>query len=108
MLVRDLGETARLDAARVADLVLAADEVASNSVCHGGGRGILRIWLDPEAVVCDVRDAGRLDDPMVGRRRPRPEQAGGRGLWMANQLCELLQIRSSRAGTIVRLHVERG
>jgi anti-sigma regulatory factor (Ser/Thr protein kinase) len=108
LLVRELGEKARLDAARVGDLVLAADEVASNSVRHGGGRGILRIWLDPEAVVCDVRDGGRLDDPMVGRRRPRPEQAGGRGLWMANQLCELLQIRSSNAGTTVRLHVERG
>jgi len=106
--VRDLGAKARLRATRLADLVLAADEVATNSVRHGGGRGTLRVWLDDRAVVCDVRDAGRLDDPMVGRRRPRIDQIGGRGLWLVNQLCELVQIRSSKAGTTVRLHVERG
>jgi anti-sigma regulatory factor (Ser/Thr protein kinase) len=107
MLVRDLGAKARLRATRLADLVLAADEVATNSIRHGGGRGTLRVWVDDHAVFCDVRDAGRLDDPMVGRRRPRPDQIGGRGLWLVNQLCELVQIRSSTAGTTVRLHVER-
>jgi len=106
-LVRSLGAKARLGATRLADLVLAADEVATNSIRYGGGRGVLRIWLDHDAVVCDVRDAGRLDDPMVGRRRPRPDQIGGRGLWLVNQLCELVQIRSSTAGTTVRLHVGR-
>jgi anti-sigma regulatory factor (Ser/Thr protein kinase) len=106
-LVHDLGAKARLGATRIADLVLAANEVATNSIRHGGGRGTLRVWLDDRAVVCDVRDAGRLHDPMVGRRRPRPDQIGGRGLWLVNQLCELVQIRSSTAGTTVRLHVER-
>lgn len=106
-LVHDLGAKARLGATRVADLVLAADEVATNSIRHGGGRGTLRVWLDDRAVVCDVRDTGRLHDPMVGRRRPRPDQIGGRGLWLVNQLCELVQIRSSTAGTTVRLRVER-
>jgi hypothetical protein len=28
-------------------------------------------------------------------------------MWLVNQLCELVQIRSSMAGTIVRLHIER-
>jgi len=106
-LVRYVGAEAGLDATRIADLVLAADEVASNSVRHGGGGGVLRIWLDEHAVVCEIRDSGRLPDPMAGRRRPRPEQTGGRGLWMANQLCELVQIRSSSAGTTVRLHIAR-
>jgi anti-sigma regulatory factor (Ser/Thr protein kinase) len=30
---------------------------------------------------------------------------GGYGLWLANQVCDLVQVRSSPAGTTVRLHV---
>jgi hypothetical protein len=29
---------------------------------------------------------------------------GGYGLWIANQMCELVQIRSGDGGTVVRLH----
>jgi hypothetical protein len=50
---RDLEEAAEPFAA----LVLAVDEVATNSLRHGGGRGTLRIWRDADAVVCEVRDA---------------------------------------------------
>jgi anti-sigma regulatory factor (Ser/Thr protein kinase) len=107
VLARDMGVRAGLAPTRVSDLALAVDEIATNSIRHGGGRGILRIWIDDQAVFCDIRDAGRLDDPLVGRRRPSPEQLDGRGMWLVNQLCELVQIRSSMAGTIVRLHVER-
>ena len=32
------------------------------------------------------------------------DRAGGRGLWIANQLCDLVQVRSGAAGTTVRLH----
>ena len=34
-------------------------------------------------------------------------QPGGYGLWLANQLCDLVQIRSLPAGTAVRLHMRR-
>ena len=30
-----------------------------------------------------------------------------RGLWLANQLCDLVQIRTLPAGTVVRLHMNR-
>jgi anti-sigma regulatory factor (Ser/Thr protein kinase) len=107
VLTRDMGVRAGLAPGRICDLALAIDEVATNSIRHGGGKGVLRIWIEDDAVFCDVRDAGQVDDPLVGRRRPSPEQIGGRGMWLVNQLCELVQIRSSRAGTIVRLHLER-
>jgi two-component sensor histidine kinase len=55
---------ASLDPARTADLVLAVDEVATNSLRHGG-----------------------------------------RGLWMVNQLCDLVQLRSFPDGAAVRVHV---
>lgn len=98
---------AGLGTARAHDLVLAVSEVAANSVRHGGGAGLLRIWEEPEAIVCDVRDAGHIRDPLVGRERPALDQQNRRGLWIANQLCELVQVRSFDTGTVVRLHMRR-
>jgi anti-sigma regulatory factor (Ser/Thr protein kinase) len=90
---------------RAGDLVVAVNEVATNSVRHGGGEGVLRIWRDSDGVICDVRDAGRIDRPLAGRERPIAEQVGGYGLWLANQLCELVQVRSFATGGAVRLHM---
>ena len=72
---------------------------------HGGGRGTLRIWREPDALLCEVADAGRLDQPLVGRERPLAGQPGGRGLWLVNQLADLAQIRCFEAGSVVRLHM---
>jgi hypothetical protein len=33
-----------------------------------------------------------------------PDAYSGRGIWIANQLCELVQIRSAPPGTVVRVH----
>lgn len=96
--------SAGLTAERTADLVLAVHEVAVNSAQHGRGASELRIWETDEALVCEVRDSGRIADPMVGRRPPPWEDEHGRGLWMANQLCDLVQVRSGEAGTTVRIH----
>jgi anti-sigma regulatory factor (Ser/Thr protein kinase) len=98
-------QAAGLSPAQTADLVLAANEIATNSLCHGGGSGTLRMWRDGDTVVCEVRDRGFIDDPMVGRRRPVTYRDGGRGLWLANQLCDLVQIRSNTSGTVVRMHM---
>ena len=38
---------------------------------------------------------------------PRRTPVGGRGLWIANQLCELVQVRTFLTGSVVRLHVRR-
>jgi anti-sigma regulatory factor (Ser/Thr protein kinase) len=102
--------SAGLPEARVQDVMLAANEVATNSLLHGGGTGLARIWNDEATFVCEVCDRGTIDDPLVGRRRPSVNRVEGRGLWMANQLCDLVQIRSSASGTVVRLQVraERG
>ena len=96
---------AGLDRDRAADLVLAVNELAANSVRHGGGRGVLRSWRTPEALVCEVRDAGRIDDPLAGRGLPDDSHQSSRGLWLVNQLCDLVQLRSLRDGVTVRLHM---
>ena len=96
---------AGLSPARAYDLVLAVNEVLTNSIRHGGSSGTLRIWQEDDRLVCEIEDRGRLSDPLADRRRPDPEQPNGRGLWMANQLCDLVQLRSPAHGTIVRLHM---
>ncbi len=94
---------------RSAELALAVTEAATNSVRHGGGRGVLRTWEQDAALVCEVRDDGRIDDPLAGRRVPSPAAENGRGLWLVHQLGDLVQVRSGgdgdgTAGTAVRVH----
>jgi anti-sigma regulatory factor (Ser/Thr protein kinase) len=103
--VRALAADAGLHAHRVDDLVLAANELASNSVRHGGGTGDVTLWRDSDSVWCDVVDDGTIVDPMVGRRRPPEDDLGGRGVWIAHQVCDLVQVRSDDRRTHVRVRI---
>lgn len=100
---------AGLDARRRTDFVLAVGEATTNSVAHGGGYGTLRLWTDRGVHTAEVRDRGRLADPLAGRRRPSPESAdGGRGLWMIHQLCDLVETRAGSGGLVLRMHMAAG
>ncbi len=99
---------AELPQARRADVVFAVNELATNSIRHAGGSGELELWVMPERVVAEVRDHGRMDNPLVGRVNPDELLSEGLGLWMVNQMCDLVQIRSGRGGTTVRVHFKRG
>jgi anti-sigma regulatory factor (Ser/Thr protein kinase) len=94
-----------LDPERTANILLATSEVATNSVRHAGGRGTLRVWREPDALLCEVHDSGSIVSPLVGLERPGPSQLEGRGLWLVNQLCDLVQVRSTPSGSVVRLHM---
>lgn len=98
-------ERAGMDSRTVADVVTATSELAANSVMHGGGSGTLRLWRENGSLLVEVEDEGLIEEQLVGRLRPGLTQEGGRGLWLANQLCDLVQIRSGESGTVVRLHV---
>ena len=98
-------EAAGMDPIAAADLATATSELAANSVMHGGGSGTLRLWHEDSRLLAEVEDRGRIEEPLVGRLRPDISQEGGRGLWLANQLCDLVQIRSGERGTTVRLHL---
>jgi anti-sigma regulatory factor (Ser/Thr protein kinase) len=103
--VATVARAAGMAPSRIEDLILAVSEIAANSIRHGGGHGVLRVWDDDAAMVCEVRDDGRFADALAGRRRPEEGQQGGYGLWIANQLCELVQVRTFAAGSVVRLHM---
>ncbi len=96
------------EASRSADLALAVHEAAVNSIRHGGGSGVLRLWTKGGVAICEIEDSGRIHDPLAGRRLPSPDSRTGRGLWMINQLCDLVQIRATATGTVVRLHQRVG
>jgi anti-sigma regulatory factor (Ser/Thr protein kinase) len=102
---REAAVATGLDAQTVDDAVLAVNEAVDNAVRHGGGRGQLRSWTDRGTFVCEIRDRGRMGDPLVGRRRPSIGQAGGRGLWLMTQVCDLVQIRRVDGGQVVRLRL---
>jgi anti-sigma regulatory factor (Ser/Thr protein kinase) len=90
---------------RLNDLVLAVHELATNSLRHAGGAGLLRVWQSDTTFYCEIRDFGRISDPLAGREHPPELLGGGRGLWIVNHLCDLVQVRSSPTGTVVRVQM---
>lgn len=94
-----------LTADRRSDLVFAVNEAATNAIRHGDGGCTTRIWHDGRSVVTEVSFEASLDDPLAGRRRPDADAIDGRGLWLINQVCDLVELRSSPAGTTLRMHV---
>ncbi|OLB80904.1 MAG: anti-sigma regulatory factor [Actinobacteria bacterium 13_2_20CM_2_71_6] len=97
---------AGLSRGRVADLQLAANELAANAIVHGGGGGRLRMWRAARQVVCEVRDRGRAVARLAGRVPPGPDSLGGRGLVLVNFVSDLVRIHTGPAGTAVRCYLD--
>jgi anti-sigma regulatory factor (Ser/Thr protein kinase) len=94
-----------LSSRRLADFVFAVNEAAENVLLHGAGSGRLRIWNDGVNVVGEVSGPGVVIDALAGRLRPSADALSGRGLWLVNQVCDLVQLRTGEAGTTVRLQL---
>ncbi|MGW0364638.1 anti-sigma factor RsbA family regulatory protein [Streptomyces sp. NPDC002990] len=102
-----LAQAARLGMAgeRLLDVELAVAELTTNSVVHGGGRGTLAVWAEQGQLVVEVRDAGRLTDPLAGRRPPTHGQVGGRGLMLVHYVSDLVRVHTGDDGTTVRFYL---
>ncbi|WP_158647528.1 sensor histidine kinase [Actinoplanes sp. ATCC 53533] len=93
---------------RVENLLLALSEVATNGIRHGGEQRELRVWLTDEAVVCEVTDDGTVPPgPLAGYLPPRPGVIGGMGLWLVQQLCDAMAIRTVNGLTHARFALRR-
>jgi anti-sigma regulatory factor (Ser/Thr protein kinase) len=103
-LVADHADRAGLPDDRARGLVLAASEIAANTLRHCGGAGTVHIWHTETEVLCQIQDRGWITDPLAGRTR-RAADSRGHGLWVVNQMCDLAELRTGRDGTTVRLHM---
>jgi anti-sigma regulatory factor (Ser/Thr protein kinase) len=97
-------QQAGLNQQSAAALVRAVNEITASSLRHGGGHGELRTWSGNHSLVCEVSDHGHISSPLAGSLPPASGTVPGAGLWLANQLCDLVQIYSYPGGTAIRLH----
>ncbi|HVS99077.1 MAG TPA: ATP-binding protein [Solirubrobacterales bacterium] len=105
-LVGDRAADAGLSPRRASDLVVAASELATNSILYGRGRGLATVWEEDGALLVEVADAGTIADPTVGQVRPDPATEHGRGLYIADRLSDEMVIDSGPSGTRVRLRMD--
>jgi SAM-dependent methyltransferase/anti-sigma regulatory factor (Ser/Thr protein kinase) len=104
----DVAERAGLTGRRLTDLLLAVNEVATNTVLHTGRPGLFSIWSDADQVVCQVHDSGHIADPLAGRRCPAPHDTAGHGLRLVHDLCDLVRVHTRPGETTVRMHMRLG
>jgi anti-sigma regulatory factor (Ser/Thr protein kinase) len=104
-MTRDFVHAAGINGDTAADFVFSVNELCENSVRHGSGGGLLRAWREGGHLIVEIADQGRLTDPLAGRRWPQQAAGGGKGLWLAHQVCHLVQVRSTDSGTRVRAHL---
>jgi anti-sigma regulatory factor (Ser/Thr protein kinase) len=90
---------------RVVDFVIAVSEVAGNTVRHAKSPGSIEIWSDSDEIVCEIRDEGVIEDPLAGRQPPPLDGDGGHGLWLVHQVCDRVDLRSDKNGTVIRMHM---
>ena len=89
-----------LSVEQAAELAAATELLARGSLHRGASEVSIRIWSDPDAVVCEVADDAPVTDPLHGRNLPVDEHEG---LWRVNQACDLVQLRSAEGRTTVRI-----
>ena len=95
---------------RLSGYVLAVNEIITNVVLHAGGYGRIALRQVPGAVWCTVTDSGPgipeeyRDPPAV----PEAFEVGGRGIWLAHQLCDEVTIASGPIGTTIGLRLATG
>jgi len=99
---------AGLPADRVRDLVIAVSELAANTWRHTDAGGTLHVWAADGELLCQIHDSGSISDQLAGRRRPVLDGAGGSGLWVVYQICDLVELRTASTGITVRLHFRLG
>ena len=93
---------AGLSEERIADLHLIITELATNSLKYTGTNCRLALWRRDGKLVCEVRDGGRLDDKLAGRRPAAAAAIGGRGLLLVNALADLVLMHTSDTGTTIQ------
>ncbi|WP_117210740.1 ATP-binding protein [Allorhizocola rhizosphaerae] len=91
-------QAAGLSEDKTAALMLAVNELASNTIEHTDDGGSLRIWIHGGALVCQIEDRGRLE-AAIGRSMPSEPGSRGYGLPLVTRLTDHAVCLSGPAGT---------
>jgi anti-sigma regulatory factor (Ser/Thr protein kinase) len=90
------------------NLVIAVNEIAVNAILYAGGKGRVMVDPEPAGLRVEIADYGPgLTEKNVTDERPDAEALGGRGLWLARQLCPDMTLSSSPEGLTVRMFAPR-
>lgn len=89
----------------IEDLQLVATELATNSLMYTGGACRLAFWQDAGHLICEARDTGRFEDPLVGRLDPGPCGPASRGLYLVNAISDLVRTHTTRTGTTIQAYL---
>ena len=84
---------------RAGQVAIAVKRLARDGLRRGSASATIRIWSEPDALICEVADDMFVADPLLGRSAPTNDHEG---LWEANQVCDLVQLRSTPTRTTVR------
>ncbi|KLO46963.1 regulator of Sig8 [Mycobacterium nebraskense] len=89
----------------IEDLQLVATELASNSLMYTDGACQLAFWRDDDYLVCEARDTGCFEDPLVGRLDPGPCGPASRGLYLVNAISDLVRTHTTTSGTTIQAYL---
>jgi anti-sigma regulatory factor (Ser/Thr protein kinase) len=90
---------------RIADVTVAVNELATNTIGHAAGPGTLASWLEDGQLVYQLTDGGHITDPLAGRLPPAAEALHGRGLFVVNNVCDLVRIHTEPGRTTIRVQM---
>ncbi|GAA1796532.1 hypothetical protein GCM10009835_13310 [Planosporangium flavigriseum] len=105
--VLQLAARAGLDTQRAENFALAVNEALTNTIRHAGGSGELALIQDDERrLIAEVSDQGPGIPRSVTITLPPPDDLdGGRGMWLATELTDHVEVHSGDGGTTVRLEM---
>jgi anti-sigma regulatory factor (Ser/Thr protein kinase) len=109
VLTEEFALRAGLPASRRGEFVLAVNEVASNAIVHGGGRGRLTLRRTGAEVQCRVSDAGPgFSASVIPELLPGLHSRRRRGLWLARLVTDRLTVDAGVVGAVVTLAIRLG
>jgi serine/threonine-protein kinase RsbW len=85
-------------------LTLAVSELATNTLQHTAGGGVVRLHASGGRIMCDVIDGGPVRT--LGRTMPAADALRGRGLAIVERVCDEVGVDTADEGTRVRLALD--
>jgi serine/threonine-protein kinase RsbW len=82
-------------------LILAVSELATNTLQHTSGGGVVTLRAESGRLLCEVVDQGPVR--RFGRAMPPAQEIRGRGLAIVERLCDEVGVTADGDGTRVRL-----